>query len=59
MGECEDTGDIVYSLEDVVAGYSMTELEVSLATILDNLPLYLNVHLSEDEIATSAACGNI
>ena len=58
-GDCEDTGDIEWSLEDVVAGSSTTELEVSMATILDNLPLYLNVHMSEDEMDTAVACGNI
>ena len=72
-GTCEQLGDVVYPLTDVVTqtGEEMgaagghpvkisegTHLDVPLQEILDG-DHAVNVHLSADEIGTYIACGNI
>ncbi len=57
-GTCADLGDVIFPLEDVVDGMSETVVEADLADIraLDHA---INLHLSEDDMATWVACGNI
>jgi hypothetical protein len=57
-GTCDDLGDVVFPLEDVVDGMSESTVEASIADILaaDHA---INVHLSADEMDVYVACGEI
>ncbi len=57
-GTCDDLGDVVFPLEDVVDGMSESTVEASIDDIMaaDHA---INVHLSEDEMDVYVACGNI
>ncbi len=55
-GACEKLGDIVYPLTSVVNGTSTTELQTTTAMLKSKLPLALNVHASEKNLAKSVAC---
>ncbi len=59
MGTCAATGDIKHTLTPVVSSASVTTLTVSLAELKAQYPLYINVHSSDADLATSLACGNI
>lgn len=56
-GQCGDNGAIVYPLTDVVNGKSETQIETTLEDLMSE-ELYLNVHLSKEEIGTIVACGD-
>ncbi len=53
-GSCYALGEIQFSLNDVVEGFSRTMLNT--LELQDKLPLVLNVHKSEDELDTSIFC---
>jgi hypothetical protein len=57
-GTCDDLGDVVFPLEDVVDGMSESTVEASIDDILaaDHA---INVHLSADEMNVYVACGEI
>lgn len=58
-GTCEELGDVVVPLTDVDAdGSSITDVPLDLATI-QSAQHSINIHLSEEEIATYVACGAI
>lgn len=57
-GTCEDLGDVAYPLENVVEGTSESSVDVALEDILAG-EYAINVHLSEDEIDTYVACGDV
>lgn len=57
-GTCDDLGDIVFPLDNVEEGTSETTVEASIDDILAEEHV-VNVHLSEDEISTYVACGEI
>jgi hypothetical protein len=58
-GECLDPSDVVYPLTTVLNGKSETQLDISLRTLLSQLPLVVNVHKSPAEATVYVACGNI
>jgi hypothetical protein len=59
-GVCPDVGGIVYSLENVVDGMSVTTLDgVTLADLERQVPLAINVHKSETETNIYTSCGNL
>lgn len=58
-GSCAEIGDVVYPLESAVGGLSETTLNVALATILEGLPLAINVHQSAEEVDIYVACGDL
>jgi plastocyanin len=58
-GTCEDLGDILYSLDSLVAGFSETLLEISFDKVLAGLPRSINVHKSNEELQVYVACGTI
>lgn len=58
-GSCAKLGDIVYPLTNVINGESTTILDVGLSTIKSSLPLAVNVHKSNPEIAKYVACGDL
>lgn len=59
VGACPNPGAVKYPLNSVVAGKSVTILNVSLATLKAGLPLAVNVHKSTADIATYIACADI
>ncbi|MEK7071074.1 MAG: hypothetical protein AAB966_04665, partial [Patescibacteria group bacterium] len=58
-GACEKPGKVVYPLTSVVDGASETIIETTLKDLKDNLPLSLNVHKSQAELAVYTACGEL
>jgi hypothetical protein len=58
-GSCAEIGAVVYPLTFPVDGVSETTLNVSLDTILGQLPLALNVHKSPEEADIYVACGDL
>lgn len=58
-GSCQTPGDIKYPLTAVKNGSSETVLDVSLAQVLSELPLLINVHKSDKELGSYVACGDI
>ena len=58
-GACPNPGAVVYALSNVVSGKSTTVVKASLATLLAQLPLAINVHKSATEISTYVSCGDI
>lgn len=59
-GTCPTPGEIVYPLEDIVAGVSTTTLiDVTLEQLNDELPLAINVHKSDAESNVYTACGDV
>jgi hypothetical protein len=56
-GTCPGVGAISYPLNPVVNGRSTTVLNVSMAGLMQQLPLVINVHKSAEEISTYTSCG--
>lgn len=59
IGLCPNPGAIKYPLSNIVKGKSVTVLNVSLADIIKDAPLAINVHKSAKEISKYTTCGNI
>ncbi len=59
IGSCVTLGPVKYGLSNVVGGKSETQLDVSTAQILSELPLAVNVHKSNAEVGTYVACVEI
>ncbi|MBI2024944.1 MAG: hypothetical protein HYT03_02585 [Candidatus Harrisonbacteria bacterium] len=58
-GSCENLGAIKYPLNDVANGISATIIDVPLGQIQKELPLAINIHLSNDQLGVSVSCGDI
>ncbi|OGZ43053.1 MAG: hypothetical protein A2719_01670 [Candidatus Ryanbacteria bacterium RIFCSPHIGHO2_01_FULL_45_22] len=58
-GACPNPGEVIYSLNASQKGVSGTLLDTSLEQIIDQLPLAINIHASENDLKTYTACGNI
>lgn len=58
-GACPDVGAVKYPLTSLLKGKSETILDVSMADLLKQLPLAINVHKSLPEVATYVSCGDI
>lgn len=59
VGSCPEPGAVKYPLENIVDGESETTLEVDMATLMNELPLAINVHKSAADLKTYTACGDI
>ncbi len=59
VGACPTPGEVKYSLNALVDGKSVTELNVKFDDLVAGLPLALNVHKSAAEIGVYEACGNL
>ena len=58
-GECPGVGAVAYPLENVVNGSSMTVLaDVTMADLIEMLPLAVNVHKSATESSVYTSCGD-
>ena len=57
-GTCDDVGPILFSLENLVRGQSVTELDADLKTLHDQ-PGLINVHASFTDFSTSTACASL
>lgn len=58
-GTCATIGGVVHPLTSPVNGTSITTIDVPLASILEGLPLAINVHKSAQEPGIFFACGDI
>lgn len=58
-GSCPTPGAVTYPLNPVSQGRSETDVAVSMADLLNQLPLAINVHKSADELGVYVACGDI
>ena len=58
-GTCDQLGPIVYRLENIVGGHSMTELPDVTMEDLATGNMAINLHLSFADFATFTACGEI
>lgn len=59
IGSCPNPGAIKYPLVNVVNGRSETMLNISLAALLKQMPLAVNVHKSVAQSNIYVACGNL
>lgn len=59
LGACPTPGDVKWSLNDVVAGMSTTDIDASFDDVLAKLPLAINIHESAADIGTYVACGDL
>jgi hypothetical protein len=59
MGECPGVGEIAYPLTSLTNGTSTTMLDVTMADLLAQKPLAINVHKSADEVKVYTACGSL
>lgn len=59
LGTCENLGDVLYPLNNVVNGQSVTTLSVTMEQLKSMMPLAVNVHKSVDEMDNYVACGDV
>lgn len=58
-GTCENLGEVVYPLTNILNGASETELAVTVAELRSQFPLAVNVHRSAAEASVYVACGDL
>ncbi|MBI3559813.1 hypothetical protein HY087_01650 [Candidatus Gottesmanbacteria bacterium] len=58
-GACPTPDKVVYALTDVVDGTSETTISASLAELVAQLPLAINVHQSAALIKNYVTCGDL
>jgi peptidoglycan hydrolase-like protein with peptidoglycan-binding domain len=59
LGACPTPGAVAYPLTSIVGGGSVTVLATSTRGLIHGLPLAINVHKSETEMASFVACGDL
>jgi peptidoglycan hydrolase-like protein with peptidoglycan-binding domain len=59
LGACPTPGAVAYPLTSIVDGRSVTVLATSTRGLIHGLPLAINVHKSETEMASFVACGDL
>ncbi|MBI5400852.1 MAG: hypothetical protein HZB12_01930 [Candidatus Yonathbacteria bacterium] len=60
LGSCPNPGAVKYPLKNVEKGASVTDIpNLTLAQLISELPLAINVHKSAADLKTYAACGDI
>lgn len=59
MGSCATLGGVKYPLTSLVNGRSETLVNVSLADLLNALPLAINVHKSATEVSVYVSCADL
>lgn len=58
-GSCLNTKAVLYSLTDVIAGLSETDLDISLDQLKFKRPLSIDIRKSYDESQIKTACANL
>ncbi|HTK04285.1 MAG TPA: hypothetical protein VL500_01775 [Candidatus Eisenbacteria bacterium] len=59
LGSCPTPGEVKYALTSLTEGKSVTVLDVSFDAVVSGLPLAVNVHKSDADIANYVACGDL
>ena len=59
VGTCDQLGAVVYPLENVIGGHSITDISESDVEDVANGEYSINVHLSFADFKTFTACGEI
>jgi hypothetical protein len=59
IGSCATIGGVKYPLTNVDKGSAQTTIDITLADLLKQLPLAINVHKSAAEASVYVACGDI
>ena len=59
LGSCPNPGVVKYPLNPVVNGTSETLLDTTGDDLLKMMPLSINVHMSDKDMKTYVACGDI
>jgi hypothetical protein len=58
-GSCPSPGGVVFPLTDVVEGGSVTLINTTIAELIAQVPLAVNIHKSAAESSVYFACGNL
>lgn len=59
VGSCPNPGTVLYPLENLIDGMSITILNISLEDLLKQNSLAVNVHKNTREVDVYVACGNL
>ncbi len=59
IGVCPGVGAVKYPLSNVVNGKSQTMLTISMADLISQVPLAINIHKSPAEADVYTACGGL